>query len=233
MLTAGVIVFFMQSGFALLESGTVRYKNYQNILLKNCMDACIGGLVWWCFGFGIAYGDVDGGFIGTKYFFGVGMEEDGKYADWFFQYCFACTAATIVSGSLAERVNINAYLLFSFFITGFIYPVVVAWTWGEGWLLAEGFTDFAGSGVVHLTGGIAGLCGAIIAGPRIGIFEDEDEAELDPENPVRPLKTIMINNVNGYDEVFAKYERGEWDILRVHEFVRTYQLKMSERKTAS
>lgn len=82
MMTAGVIVFFMQSGFALLESGSVRFKNYQNILLKNCMDACIGALVWWAWGYGFAYGDVDGGFIGKKYFFGYNME--GQYAAWFF-----------------------------------------------------------------------------------------------------------------------------------------------------
>ena len=166
---AGVIAFFLQAGFALLESGSVRYKNYQNVLLKNCMDACIGGLVFWAWGFGLAYGDVDGGFVGTKHFFGSGME--GRFAEWFFQYAsHVCTAATIVSGSLAERVQINNYLLFSFFITGFVYPVVVAWTWGGGWLSRMGFSDFAGSGIVHLTGGIAGLVGAKICGPRLGRF---------------------------------------------------------------
>ena len=184
LLLAGVIVFFMQTGFALLEAGTVRFKNYQNILLKNCMDACIGGLVWWACGYAFAFGDADGGFIGTKYFFAAGDGMD--YTAWFFQFAFACTAATIVSGSLAERVQINTYLLFSFFMTGFIYPVVVAWTWGGGWLTSTsvdpvtkvesswGYQDFAGSGIVHLTGGVAGLVGAIIAGPRIGRFPEED-----------------------------------------------------------
>jgi len=185
LLLAGVLVFFMQSGFALLESGTVRHKNYQNILLKNCMDACIGGLVWWAWGYGFALGvDSEGsGFIGSKYFFGRGLEEDGKFGEWFFQFAFACTAATIVSGSLAERVNINCYLLFSFFMTGFIYPVVVAWTWGGGWLTELGYVDFAGSGIVHLTGGISGLAGAIICGPRLGKFDDEKETEVKKNTP--------------------------------------------------
>ena len=168
MMIAGVVVFFMQSGFALLESGSVRYKNYQNVLFKNCMDACIGGLVFWAWGYGLAYGDADGGFAGTKYFFGYNME--GQYAAWFFQYAFACTSATIVSGSLAERVNVNNYLLFSFIMIGIIYPVVVAWTWGHGYLYVMGFTDFAGSGIIHLTGGIAGLAGATFCGPRLGRY---------------------------------------------------------------
>lgn len=138
MITAGVIIFFMQSGFALLESGNVRFKNHQNILFKNCMDACIGAMVWWICGFAFAFGmQNEGSFMGTKYFLGVGiLDKDSgvSYGYWFFQFTFACTAATIVSGSLAERVSIPAYLIFSAFMTGFIYPVVVAWTWGGGFL---------------------------------------------------------------------------------------------------
>jgi Amt family ammonium transporter len=116
-MTAGVIIFFMQSGFALLESGNVRFKNYQNILLKNCMDACIGAIVWWICGFAFAFGlQNENTFIGTQYFFASKLGDDDAafgYGFWFFQYAFACTAATIVSGSLAERVNIPNYLLFS------------------------------------------------------------------------------------------------------------------------
>lgn len=142
------------------------------------MDACIGGLVWFACGYAFAFGGVDGGFIGKKFFFATGEGMD--YTMWFFQYAFACTAATIVSGSLAERVQINTYLVFSFFMTGFIYPVVVAWTWGGGWLTATdddgnaywGYKDFAGSGIVHLVGGVAGFVGAVIAGPRLGKFEE-------------------------------------------------------------
>jgi ammonia channel protein AmtB len=227
MMIAGVIVFFMQSGFALLESGSVRYKNYQNVLLKNCMDACIGGLVFWAWGYGLAYGDVDGGFAGKKHFFGYNMED--QYASWFFQYAFACTAATIVSGSLAERVKINNYLLFSFFMTGFIYPIVVAWTWGAGWLYEMGFADFAGSGVVHLTGGIAGLAGAAICGPRLGKFSTiRTGGDVDSRpNQVSP------GLVDGYKQVYQKFMSKEWDILRVHEFVKSYNEKLDNKNFSS
>ena len=217
-MTAGVIIFFMQSGFALLESGNVRFKNYQNILLKNCMDACIGAMVWWICGFAFAFGlQNDNTFIGTQYFFANKLGDDDAelgYGFWFFQYAFACTAATIVSGSLAERVNIPNYLLFSAFMTGFIYPVIVAWTWGGGFLTGWGFSDFAGSGVVHLTGGISGLAGAIICGPRLGKF--------DAEPPVQ-------SNKEGYKMVHEMYKKKDWDILRVHEFVQNY-VKHLEQK---
>lgn len=207
------------------------------------MDACIGGLVWWACGYAFAMGDVNGGFIGKKYFFASGEGMD--YTAWFFQYAFACTAATIVSGSLAERVQINTYLLFSFFMTGFIYPVVVAWTWGSGWLTAEttdpqtnqtwswGYQDFAGSGIVHLTGGIAGLVGAIIAGPRIGRFPEKGKETSGAPNSAQIEPSTQVDaGINGYAEVIAKYEKGEWDINRVHEFVRTYAMKLQEKELA-
>ena len=136
------------------------------------MHALVGGLIWWAWGFAFAFGNVDGGFIGSKYFVGMDICEEGLNANWWFQYAFAMTAATIVSGSLAERVNIYCYVLFAFFMIGFIYPTVVAWTWGKGWLYIMGYKDFAGSGVVHITGGFAGLVGAIVTGPRIGRFQD-------------------------------------------------------------
>lgn len=174
---SGVIVFFMQTGFALLESGTVRFKNYQNILLKNMVDACIGAIVFWAFGFSAAFGSNEqGGFIGfNKYIFCMGLgdeeSENHGFEFWFFQYAFACTAATIVSGSIAERTQLQVYVVFSAYMTGFVYPVIVAWTWGNGWLQQLGFKDFAGSGIVHLTGGISGLVGSLIVGPRIGKFK--------------------------------------------------------------
>jgi Amt family ammonium transporter len=124
---SGVVVFFMQTGFALLESGSVRHKNYQNILIKNCLDFCIGGIVWWAWGYAIYNIPIDG-FEGANNFFGVKME--GKYGKWFLSYVFASTSATIVSGSLAERVRMKNYLVFSFLMTGFIYPTVAAWVWG-------------------------------------------------------------------------------------------------------
>ena len=214
------------------------------------MDACIGGLIWWACGFGFAFGNVSGGFIGSKYFFAIGLDDPNSskgYADWFFQYAFACTAATIVSGSLAERVQISTYLVFSLFMTGIIYPVVVAWTWGEGWLSALGFSDFAGSGVVHLTGGVAGLVGAIMIKPRLGRFEEPDSApmvdsesadvnkrtiEVDKE-PGEAQPSSSVNNLNSYDEVASRFDKKEWDINRVHEFVRIYNQKLSEKLGSS
>jgi len=217
-MSAGVLVFMMNCGFALLESGTVRFKNYQNILLKNVMHALVGGLIWWAWGYAFAYGNVDKGFIGTKYFVGQGMAEDKQYADWWFQYAFAATAATIVSGSVAERINIYCYIAFAFLMIGFIYPVIVAWTWGGGWLFARGFDDFAGSGIVHMTGGVAGLCGAIICGPRIGRFTDiRTGNRVDEETgPTQSKKETEAS----YEEVHKKFVNKEIEIEHVHAFVR-------------
>jgi len=112
-----------------------------------------------------------------------------QYADWWFQYAFAATAATIVSGSVAERINVNCYIFFAYFMIGLIYPIIVAWTWGGGWLAKRGFDDFAGSGIVHMTGGIAGLVGASICGPRIGKYSDiRTGQDVDVEaNAVSPV----------------------------------------------
>ena len=176
-LFAGIIIFFMQTGFALLESGTVRFKNYQNIFFKNCITTSIGAVAWYTIGFAAAFGSENpGGFIGLqKYFFCIGFS---RLEFWFFHFAFACTASTIVSGSISERTQIWVYVVFAALVTGFIYPVVVAWTWGEGWLHQMGFKDFAGSGVVHLTGGIAGLVGSAIVGPRLGKFKSiRDDGE--------------------------------------------------------
>jgi Amt family ammonium transporter len=187
---AGVLVFFMQAGFGMLEAGSVRAKNTKNILLKNILDASLAALIWWLVGYGFAYGDSsDGGFIGTGasgFAFSSKDWEAGyssagyDWAGWFFQYTFAAAAATIVSGGVAERCNLVAYLIYSTVITGFIYPVVVHWIWdSEGFMsafasgsLLGGCIDFAGSGVVHMTGGVAALMGAAILGPRIGRFDE-------------------------------------------------------------
>eukprot|EP00756_Hemistasia_phaeocysticola_P036673 Hpha_TRINITY_DN16654_c0_g4::TRINITY_DN16654_c0_g4_i1::g.183213::m.183213/K03320/amt, AMT, MEP; ammonium transporter, Amt family len=191
-LMAGFLVFFMQCGFAMLEAGTVRKKNTQNIIFKNILDICIGALSFFAVGYGFAYGD--GGdnsdtsnFIGRNNFFLMkeNNDETGQHM-WFFQFAFAATAATIVSGSVAERTQLVAYFIYSCVITMFIYPVVVHWVWsGKGWLSAfattadrvnpNGMIDYAGSGVVHAVGGWAGLCGAWIVGPRKGRFEELDE----------------------------------------------------------
>ena len=166
-------ILLMQLGFALVENGTVRSKNSKNILIKNLFDAAAGALAFWLIGFGFAFGHKsEGGFIGSKgdMFVGSGFDDypDNYYLAWVFQFSFAATASTIVSGSLAERTQLPAYMAFSVLMTGFIYPVVVGWVWGGGWLGEKGYLDFAGVSVVHMVGGVAGFCGAIVIGPRHG-----------------------------------------------------------------
>ena len=175
---AGILVFFMQAGFGLLEAGFVRVKNTSNILMKNVLDASLGGVVWWAVGFGFAFGTSQGGFIGGHSFFpalGGLTETDGvsEAAVFFFQWAFAATAATIVSGALAERTKFSAYLFYTVFITGLIYPVVINWGWGGGWLGDLGFMDYAGSTLVHSVGAWAGLAGAFLLGPRIGKYASD------------------------------------------------------------
>jgi Amt family ammonium transporter len=119
-------------------------------------------------GYGFAYGETSDNFIGTTKFASNNFEGTTDYRDWMFQWAFAGTAATIVSGCLAERTQIIAYLCYSLFITGFIYPLIVHWTWGSGWLYDLNYLDFAGSGIVHLVGGVAGLVGCYVVGPRMG-----------------------------------------------------------------
>lgn len=188
LIICGAMVFLMQAGFAMLEAGSVGSKNTINILFKNLLDAGIGAICFYLLGFGFAYGESAGGFIGTSLFaiFDDDMADAGNsFSLFFFQWAFAATAATIVSGSVAERTKFTAYFCYSIAITTFIYPVVVHWGWGSGWLSAwgavdgpilkgdarsNGMIDFAGSGVVHMVGGFAGLVGAIVVGPRAGRF---------------------------------------------------------------
>jgi ammonium transporter, Amt family len=182
LLLAAFLVFFMQAGFALVEAGSTRSKNMINIMFKNLIDFCIAALIFWMIGWGIAYGTSAGGFFGTDQFFIGDVREAGSVptlASWLFQVVFAGTAATIVSGAMAERTKFSAYLIYSVVISLLIYPVVVHWVWsGAGWLndydattTADfGFTDFAGSTIVHSVGGWAALIGAWMLGPRIGKF---------------------------------------------------------------
>jgi Amt family ammonium transporter len=168
---AAILVMFMQPGFALVEAGFTRAKNTANIVMKNFMDFSVGALVYWAVGFGLAYGGTSlGGFVATGEFF---FDNPDRSIEWFFQVVFAATAATIVSGAMAERTKFSAYLLYTPFITGFIYPVITHWVWsGQGWLGDLGYIDFAGSGVVHLTGGVAALAGVLTIGPRIGKYDE-------------------------------------------------------------
>ena len=167
-LIAGILVMFMQPGFMLVETVFTRSKNSVNIVMKNFMDFSVGALTYWAFGFAFAYGGSTlGGFIAYGNFF-----LEGDSSTYFFQVVFAATAATIVSGSVAERTKFSSYLLFQPFICGLIYPIVTHWVWsGQGWLTDIGFVDFAGSGVVHMVGGFAALAGIQVVGPRIGKFD--------------------------------------------------------------
>ncbi|AEF82156.1 ammonium transporter [Leadbettera azotonutricia] len=169
-----ILVFIMQAGFALVETGLTRAKNATNITMKNVMDFCFGAIVYWAVGWGFMYGTSAGGLIGTDQFFNgpmlLDMESGNFYKSWFFQVVFAATAATIVSGAMAERTKFKSYLIYTCFISAFIYPISGHWVWGGGWLANLGFHDFAGSTVVHSVGGWAALMGAAVLGPRIGKY---------------------------------------------------------------
>lgn len=182
MLIAAFLVFFMQAGFAMVEAGFTRAKNAVNIIMKNLMDFSVGSIAYWAIGFGIMFGATKSGLFGTDGFFlsaGDPSTGDGLWqiAFWLFQAVFAATAATIVSGAMAERTKFSSYLIYSVFISAFIYPVVGHWIWGGGWLSKLGMVDFAGSTVVHSVGGWAGLMGAIVLGPRIGKYLDNGDGK--------------------------------------------------------
>ena len=180
---AGILVFLMQAGFGLVEAGLTRAKNVSNIMAKNLADMSVGAVAFFIVGFGLAYGSDAGSIIGTDSFLLAGgsgdLVNDSIYTDFFFQVVFAATAVTIASGAMAERTKFSGYLLFSVAMTALIYPVVVHWFWqGDGWIsdLAIGdakFGDFAGSTIVHSTGGWAALMGAYFLGPRIGKYDDQ------------------------------------------------------------
>ena len=183
LLIAAFLVMFMQPGFAMVEAGFTRAKNTANILMKNLMDFSIGSLLYWTIGFTIMYGDSIGGFIGMPdlFFMSDGFGDNyADYADLFFQTVFAATAATIVSGAMAERTEFKAYLWFSIAITVIIYPISGHWTWGGGWLSQLGFHDFAGSSIVHSVGAWVGLAGAAIIGPRLGKYGKDGKPKAIP-----------------------------------------------------
>lgn len=177
-LVAAVLVMFMQPGFAMVEAGFTRAKNTANILMKNLMDFSVGSLAFWLVGFSLMFGSDIGSFIGKpNLFFTASYGNDiPDLAILFFQTVFAATAATIVSGAVAERTKFSSYLIFSVVITLFIYPVSGHWVWGGGWLSELGFHDFAGSTVVHSVGAWLGLVGAIMVGPRIGKYNGKSKA---------------------------------------------------------
>ncbi|MFW6174974.1 MAG: ammonium transporter [Chloroflexota bacterium] len=188
-LLAAFLVFLMQPGFAMLEAGFTRAKNAANILMKNLMDFSAGSIAFWLIGFGLMFGTNPSGWIGTDGFFlgsGDPGTEEGmvNFSFWMFQVVFAATAATIVSGAVAERTKFGPYIIFSAVITGLIYPIFGSWVWGGGWLTELGFADFAGSTVVHSVGGWAALAGAIVVGPRLGKFTSSGEPRAIPGHSI-------------------------------------------------
>ncbi len=186
-LVAAFLVFFMQAGFAMVEAGLTRCKNTVNILMKNLMDFAVGSMVFWAIGFGLMFG-VTNGLFGTDGFFLSDFAKSGDkwvFAFWMFQVVFAATAATIVSGAMAERTKFVAYLIYSAIVSTIIYPIFGSWAWGSlfhggGWLENLGFIDFAGSTVVHSIGGWVALAGAVVLGPRIGKYTSDGKPRAIP-----------------------------------------------------
>ena len=196
-LIGGFLVMWMAAGFAMLEAGLVRSKNVSVQCIKNIGLYSIAGLMFWVIGYSIAYPGFEGGFFGIADFpywmQGVGeADTDTGYSvasDWFFQMVFCATTASIVSGTVAERVKIVPFFIFTAILTGLIYPVIVSWEWGAGWLDAMGFSDFAGSTLVHSTGGWAALMGALIIGPRLGRYGADGKMAVFPGSSI-PLATL-------------------------------------------
>ncbi len=201
-LIAAALVFFMQAGFAMVEAGFTRAKNAVNILMKNLMDFSMGSLSFWAIGFGLMFGASSTGWFGTSGFFLSDFSPDGDpwvLAFWMFQVVFAATAATIVSGAMAERTKFVGYLTYSVFISGLIYPIFGSWAWGSlfngsGWLEGLGFIDFAGSTVVHSVGGWAALAGAIVLGPRMGKYTKDGRVKpiLGHNMPLAALGVFIL-----------------------------------------
>jgi Amt family ammonium transporter len=192
-LMAAFLVFFMQAGFGMVEAGFIRAKNTCNILAKNFLDYCMASIGFFIFGYAIMFGQGNS-FIGLKGWFLSGAESGAAvplYAFWLFQAAFCGAAATIVAGGMAGRMKFHAYLIYSFIISAFVYPIVGHWIWGGGWLSELGFSDFAGSTVVHSVGGFAALIGTIILKPRIGKFDADGTANAIPGHSI-PLASLGV-----------------------------------------
>ena len=189
-LVCGFLVMFMAAGFTMLESGMVTSKSVSVICAKNIGLYSISGIMFWLFGYNLAYGIPEGGFIGSFIPWSDESKLETGYADsadWYFQMVFCATTVSIVSGTLAERIKLWPFFLFAAILTGVFYPIVMGWQWGGGWLAARGFSDFAGSTLVHSTGGAAALAGAILLGPRTGRFKKSGEP-----TPIKPFAASSI-----------------------------------------
>ena len=205
----GALIMWMCAGFTMLESGSVRTKNASVICLKNIGIYSIAGLMYYFIGYNLMYTDVSGWIGSFTLLYGpsadelalLSGDEEAKAAviesgysvmsDWFFQMVFVATTASIISGAMAERVRLWSFFLFTVFLTGLIYPIVGAWTWGGGWLNEMGFQDFAGSTIVHSTGGWAALAGALVVGPRMGKFRPDGSVKPTPPSNV-PIVTLGV-----------------------------------------
>lgn len=185
----GFLVFFMQAGFAMVEAGFCRAKNATNLMAKNTIDFAVSSLIFMAFGFAFMMGTDYHGLIGTSGWFLHGENYDvGKYLLFFWQLVFAGTAATIVSGAVAERLKFNSYFIYSLMVSAIIYPIYGHWVWGGGWLaklpFGAGHVDFAGSGVVHTIGGFVALAGAMVLGPRFGKFGKDGKPKAIPGHSI-------------------------------------------------
>ena len=179
-LICGFLVMFMAAGFAMLESGMVTSKSVSVICAKNIGLYSIAGIMFWLFGYNLAYGIPEGGYIGTFTPWSDASAVDTGYADgsdWFFQMVFCATTVSICSGAMAERIKLWPFFLFAAILAGVIYPIVMGWQWGGGWLAELGFSDFAGATLVHSTGGAAALAGIMLLGARYGRFDSKGEAK--------------------------------------------------------
>ena len=191
-LICGFLVMWMAAGFAMLESGMVRSKNVSTICLKNVGLYSISGIMFYIVGYNLAYGIPEGGYIGSFTSFVAAEDMATGYSahsDWFFQMVFCATTVSIVSGTIAERIKIWPFFIFAAILAGIIYPIEMGWQWGGGWLASMGFSDFAGSTLVHAAGGAAALAGAIIIGPRIGRFGKDGSSTPIPASSI-PLATL-------------------------------------------
>ena len=191
MLIAGILVFFMQAGFTLVEAGMTRSKNAVNIAMKNILDICVGSLSYWLIGYSLMYGDTSNG-----WFFWSGLFQ-GEGADLFFQTMFAATTATIVSGAIAGRTKYSTYIIFSVVMTAIIYPIAGGWEWNGGWLndlaiMPAEFIDFAGSSIVHSVGGWAALVAAFMVGPRIGKYVNGKVLPIPGHNQILATLGVFI-----------------------------------------
>ena len=189
-LVCGFLVMFMAAGFAMLESGMVTSKSVSVICAKNIGLFSIAGIMFWLFGYNLAYGIPEGGYIGNFLPWSDSSTLETGYSDgsdWYFQMVFCATTVSIVSGTLAERIKLWPFFLFAAILSGILYPIVMGWQWGGGWLAVSGFSDFAGSTLVHSTGGSAALAGAIVLGARSGRFKIKGEPA-----PIKPFAASSI-----------------------------------------